>query len=509
MVESTPKFNLIDERWIPTRGYGLASLKDVFSSSLCLGLAGNAWQKIALFKLLLAIGQSAYSPANDQEWETLTDDHFGQKCIQYLEQHRDRFWLYGDNPFLQLPVVIGAAAQPLGAIMPDIATGNTSVLQDMQRFVDQTDAQKALLLVCLSGGALGGKKADNSFLLDVNYRGKQNDKGKASTGKPSPWISSGGYLHSFFVGDTVLSTVKLNLWTKQDIQKFVQFSNGFGTPPWEHMPSTENCEVAQTQKASLMGRLVPLCRFMLLDGQTLHYTEGISYLDHKDGMVDPTCAYRKAGKDFKMKWANAEKRPWREITSLLSFVSSTSTDDFTCQQLAITYPRAVRQAKPFSVWSGGIQVSYNAGEQYLSGSDDVVESTTLLPSPQDLNETWFIAFKYEVAELEKVLAQLRIKVSAYYKELTNQTSSAKAELAKAKVGKAEHAFWELIEPHFQALVDSADNLTDMAALRRKIASIATTVYDQSCPSDSARQIESWAKHKPNYYNYVSRQEAKK
>jgi CRISPR system Cascade subunit CasA len=154
-------------------------------------------------------------------------------------------------------------------------------------------------------------------------------------------------------------------------------------------------------------------------------------------------------------------------------------------------------------------VSYNAGEQYLSGSDDVVESTTLLPSPQDLNETWFIAFKYEVAELETVLAQLRIKVSAYYKELTNQTSSAKAELAKAKVGKAEHAFWELIEPHFQALVDSADNLTDMAALRRKIASIATTVYDQSCPSDSARQIESWAKHKPNYYNYVTRQEAKK
>jgi CRISPR system Cascade subunit CasA len=145
----------------------------------------------------------------------------------------------------------------------------------------------------------------------------------------------------------------------------------------------------------------------------------------------------------------------------------------------------------------------------MSGTDDVVESTTLLPSAHERNETWFVAFKFEVAELERVLAQLRIKVSSYYKDLTNQSSSGKAELAKAKVEKAEHAFWELIEPHFQALVDSADNLTDMAALRRKIASIATTVYDQYCPSDSARQIESWAKHKPNYYNYVSRQEAKK
>jgi CRISPR system Cascade subunit CasA len=509
MVDSTPKFNLIDERWIPTRGYGLASLKDVFSSSLCLGLAGNAWQKIALFKLLLAIGQSAYSPANDQEWETLTDDHFGQKCIQYLEQHRDRFWLYGNNPFLQLPVVIGATAQSLAALIPDVAAGNTSVLQDMQRFVDQTDAQKALLLVCLSGGALGGKKTDNKFLLDKQYRGKQNDKGNPSTGKPSPWLSGGGYLHSFFVGDSVVTTVRMNLWTSHDIKKFPQFSAGLGVAPWEKMPATEDCEVAKQLRASLMGRLVPLCRFMLLDGQSLHYTEGISHLDHKDGMVDPTCAYLQAGKKLKMKWANADRRPWREITSLLSFVSSTTTNDFTCQQLAITFPRLSRLDTNVGVWSGGIQVSFKAGEQFMSGTDDVVESTTLLPSANERNETWFVAFKFEVAELERVLAQLRIRVSSYYKDLTNQSSSGKAELAKAKVEKAEHGFWELIEPHFQALVDSADNLTDMAALRKTFASIAINVYDQSCPSDSARQIESWAKHKPNYYNYVTRQEAKK
>jgi CRISPR system Cascade subunit CasA len=275
------------------------------------------------------------------------------------------------------------------------------------------------------------------------------------------------------------------------------------------MPSTENCEVAKQLKASLMGRLVPLCRYMLLDGQSLHYTEGLSHLDHKDGMVDPTCAYLQAGKNLKMKWANADRRPWREITSLLSFVSSTTTNDFTCQQLAITFPRISSLDTNVGVWSGGIQVSFKAGEQFMSGTDDVVESTTLLPSAHERNETWFVAFKFEVAELERVLAQLRIKVSSYYKDLTNQSSSGKAELAKAKVEKAEHAFWELIEPHFQSLVDSADSLTDMATLRKRFASIAMNVYDQSCPSDSARQIESWAKHKPNYYNYVSRQEAKK
>lgn len=66
-----PRFNLVDEPWIPVVDVGLVSLKDIFTHSDYRGLGGNPVQKIALTKLLLAIAQTAFTPEDDEAWAEL------------------------------------------------------------------------------------------------------------------------------------------------------------------------------------------------------------------------------------------------------------------------------------------------------------------------------------------------------------------------------------------------------------------------------------------------------
>ena len=87
------KFNLIDEPWIPIVNVGQVSLKQVFTNADYKALGGNPIQKIAVIKLLLAIVQAAYTPADDEDWVALGADGMAQKCLNYLEKWHDRFWL--------------------------------------------------------------------------------------------------------------------------------------------------------------------------------------------------------------------------------------------------------------------------------------------------------------------------------------------------------------------------------------------------------------------------------
>ena len=120
----TPRYNLIDEAWIPVADRGKASLKEIFASRTCRALVGTPREKIALLKLLLAIAQAANTPADTPAWAALGPDGLGKACLDYLERWRDTFYLYGQRPFLQMPVE-RAKLFSYGHIMPEIATGNS------------------------------------------------------------------------------------------------------------------------------------------------------------------------------------------------------------------------------------------------------------------------------------------------------------------------------------------------------------------------------------------------
>jgi CRISPR system Cascade subunit CasA len=483
------RFNIVDENWIPVAGEGLVSLRRVFTDPGLKALGGSPVEKIALTKLLLAIAQTAYTPENDEEWARLGVKGMAEKALSYLEEKKDLFWLYGDRPFLQMPAISKAKAQNFSAVLPNVATGNTTVLVESQIEREMTDAEKALLLVFLTGFALGGKKADNSVVLSTGYKGKSNEKGNPSTAKPGPCLGFLGYLHNFLCGDSLCETIWLNLITQNRINEIAQFTKGTGSPPWERMPEGEDCQAAKELKQSLMGRLVPLCRFVLLSNEGIHYSEGILHPTHKDGGFDLSVAVD-FSRNPKAIWTDPEKRPWRQLTSLLSFFGTTGDRQFDCTQLRIGVLRARKSIPDFRLWSGGLRVRSNAGEQYVSGSDDFVESEIHLSSDW-LGEIWFALLKAEMEKLEEMANMIYGATLRYFRHL-------KAD-GKNEAALATNLFWQLSERKFQELIYACGDEIgkESSAMRRIFIDYANKAYNTYCPRETARQIEAWATSRPN------------
>jgi len=487
------RFNLIDEPWIPIVDVGRVSLRQLFSGADYRALGGNPVQKIALTKLLLAIAQSAYTSADNDAWAALGAEGLAHKCLIYLEQWHDRFYLYGEKPFLQMPAIKAAAVQNFGAVLAEVSTGNTTVLTQSQIEKDLTDADKALLVVQLMGFGLGGKKTDNSVVLSPGYQDKFNDKGKPSTGKPSASIGFLGFLHNYLQGKFLQETLWLNLFSTQQILELGIYPQGIGIAPWQQMPSGENCATAEALKSSLMGRLIPLSRFCLLAESGLHYSEGIAHSGYKEGVVDPSVSVDFSGKNAKAIWTDPEKRPWRLLTALLSFFSQIGNKGFDCYQLRLNMGRAIRQMPSIGIWSGGLRVSSNAGEQYVSGSDDFVESLIYLHS-SILGELWFANLQLEMDELDK-LSKIVYGATLNYFKSQNMESKEQA----AQVG---NLFWQLCERQFQALLDACVSAELALSMRPVFAHFVHKAYDSYCSKDTARQLDAWAKNRPNLSTYL-------
>ncbi len=490
------RFNLIDEPWIPVADKGRVGLKDIFTQPAYRTLGGNPVQKIAILKLLQAIAQAATTPQDLVAWQQLGWRGMADKVCSYLDQWHERFYLYGPAPFLQMPAIAKAAIKSFGTVQPDVATGNTTVLTQSQAEQPLDDGERALLLLTQMGFALGGKKTDNSVVLTPGYTGKSNDKGKPSTGKPGPSVAHMGLLHNYCLSTSLLESIWLNLFTEAEIADLTIYPSGLGTPPWEQMPVGEDCYLANQLKGSLMGRLVPLCRFCLLADEGLHYSEGIAHGNYKEGIFDPSVAIDISGKEPKARWVDPERRPWRELTSLLGFIGQ-GGKALECYQLKLALRKAKEQEAPFAIWSGGLRVSSNAGEQYASGSDDRVESLCWL-SPGQVNALWFSHLQGEISALDGVARTLYGGVMGYYKaQLMEGEPVAK---------QASNLFWQLCERQSQALIDGCDDATRRQQLRRQFAHYASHVFDQFCPHQTARQLDAWARAKPNLAPYLQQEQ---
>lgn len=489
-MENAPRrFNLIEEDWIPVVDVGRVSLRRIFADPSLRALGGNPIQKISLMKLLLAIAQAACTPKDDEEWKALGAGGLAEKALAYLDKNKDLFWLYGERPFLQMPAIVKAKIQGFGAVIPDVASGNTTVLLESEIERKISDSEKALLLVVISGFALSGKQPDNKVILSDGYAGK------SASGKPGPALGFLGYLHSFLAGPTLKETLWLNLVTEHQLAEMANFTAGLGEPPWEKMPLGENCECAKRLKNSYMGRLVPLSRFCLLAGDGLHYSEGIAHPSHKEGAFDLSIAVD-SSKDMKAIWADPEKRPWRQLTALLSFLGAEQQQRVDCRQLRFGIQRARNSVSSIGIWSGGLRVKYTAGEQKVAGRNDYVESEIWFDA-QWLGEKWFLHLQTEMGVLEEMAKSTYGAVLGYGGHLKMD--------GRKHAAQASNLFWQLAERKFQELVDACYEPKEDAtvALRRTFVGYANQAYDAYAPRETARQLEAWAAHRPNMGKYLA------
>lgn len=478
------RYNLVDEAWIPVATRGRVSLRQVFEDSDLPALGGNPMQMIAVLKPLLAVAQAAATPRDDGEWLAMGAQGMAQKCLVYLKAHHDDFWLYGSRPFLQLEACTGAERKSYGTILPEVASGNTTLVTGFQIEPELDDAEKALALLVELCLGLGGKKADSRLVLSSGYE-------KKASACAGPALCYKGLLHSFLLGKNVIETVWFNMLTQEDIDSQKQWENGLGTPPWEEMPRGENDETAVKLRASLMGRLVPMARFCLLEDEGIRFTEGIVHPDYQSFMVDPSMSMDASEKKPKMLWADPEKRPWRELPALLSFLDSQDVESgFLCLGLQKGVARARKSGlESVGVWSGGVRVSSQAGEQFLSGGDDMVASEVWLAC-NDLSSTWFRAFSGAMGRLDKTASGLYSAVNGYWKATGMDRQND--DRARAVSGR----FWQMVEPLAQDIIRDCENSGAMEALFRRCQAIASGLYDEACPHGTARQFEQWARHRP-------------
>lgn len=488
------RFNLIDEAWIPVVDVGLVSLRDVFQNSGYRQLNGNPAEKMALMKLLLAIGQAAVTPVDEIEWRDFGSAGLAKQCLDYLEHWHDRFYLFGDRPFLQIPAIKTAEEKPFSAVMLGMANGNNTVLWHSQMPRDISDAEKAKTLVVQMSMALGSKRCDNTVTLSNGYPGKK------ATAKPGEGIGYMGYLHSLLMGESLQATIWLNLLTHQRINQTNMFPGGIGVAPWESMPQGEDCLVAQALRNSLMGRLLPLCRFCLLTDKGLHYSEGLAHANYKEGVVDPTVSVNYSGKEPKVLWADPDKRPWRELTSLLSFLDQNSIVGVQNLQIRTGLERLSNLDGEFCVWSGGVKVTGNAGDQSVKGADDFVESVVWL-NKRSIDDIWFLQLKSEMDDLSGLAKGLYGRVIGFFKEMNG--------IGKNQAARATNQFWQLCERDFQTLVFNCqpgeEEAQQRIQLRRRFAAYVHSAYDQACAKETAKQIDAWAQHRPNLAKYLKQE----
>jgi len=485
---TNPEFNLIENGWIPIPGeHDPQSLREVFTRKELKGLAGNPVEKIVILRLLLAIAHAAVELPDRKAWLALTPEKLAKQCLAYLEQWHDRFNLYGEKPFLQFPALAKGKLSTIAATQVSVATGNKVVLTSWNVAQDCDDAGKVRVLLRQSCFGCSGKRYDQDLSLASGLV-------KKSTGKSGTLTGFLGYLHSYLLGDTLLETLRNNLLCADEIAEFNVFSGGVGRPFWEEMPVSENCRRAEELLSTYQGQLFPLDKFLLLKDDGIVMTDGIAYPTHKTGLADPALTLWSDGKDGKALWCSTEKKPWRELVALLGFFDVQQGRKTPWLLYCGLAGLAKSDAGTRAFWTGGMRVSSNAGEQYLSGTDDYVESEFRI-SVSDSMDTRFYAFRSMIEVLDDYAKRLYVAVSGYYREL----QSVQGEIASGAVRK----FWELLEQRSQGIIDlafgeEAASDESIAAEQKHWQRIVFQIYNESCPNITARQLTAWVKCTPNF-----------
>jgi CRISPR system Cascade subunit CasA len=489
------RFNLVEEDWIPVAGQGRVSLRRIFTDKSLKSLGGTSIQKISVLKFLLAIAQAAYTPKDDDEWKKMGAEGMAQKCLDYLDEKRELFWLYGEKPFLQYPILATkktVKGEPITRRIrfrrdiPDMPWANDTILFDLQSEIRFSDAEFAIFLISLMNYSLGGKRVANIGPLNPEY------SGKTITGKsgPSQGSSVKGFLNTHLISDSVQMTIFLNVWTKDRITNSGFWTSPSTVPAWDPLPMHENDKIAMALINSLMGSLCALSRFVLLEDEGMIYCEGLQYPNHKEGRREPFFSWNT---EEKFLWVNPEKKPWRNFISLLHTPMGKANDGFHCPQIDFFWNRSREVADTIGIWSGGLKVSANSGDHSVKQKDDYFESMFLVNSNQ-AGELWFTALTQSVDVFEGLSKILYSSMNAYQKTLKLQNPDL--------ISKAIYQYWELAEPLFQKLIIICEDESKSSAIHKDLALIVLDLFNQFCPNRTARQMSAWAKHSPRLGKYL-------
>lgn len=457
-------------------------------------MAGNPIEKISILKFLIAIVQAACTPANDKEWLEYTQEDISSKVLSYLETYKNKFCLYGANPFLQMPTLKSfIKAKTLlpkkkSGFLPTGTTENTTLYLDSQKTRPCSDADNAVFLICLSGFGRGGKQPTNKVVLSENFT-------KKTSSAAGPFLDKRGLLHNFLIGKTILETIWLNIVCLDEAKKL--YPAGVGTPPWEEIPLSETCETAERLKTSLMGRLVPLSRFCLLSENTeqayknlVYCTEGVLHASYSKGIDDSTIldpnmlsVANIKFKKVRAVYSDPSQKPWLTLTSNAN---------------SLPIKHISRSAYPSVIlWFGGLKISSTAGEQTVSGSDDFVESEIVIN--KDFN-----IINDNLESLKLLIKNLTNTLDNFFKDVgIVQKQKLKIKIGNNTTGLAINDFCQLVEKYFKKLIIvNTEDDDAIIKIKKEIGKSAESIYNIYCFKKKSRSIDFYTKRLITLKKYI-------
>ena len=477
--------NLTIDPWIPSvmpdGTKNIVSLRDAFGKAAEIrDLACDPPQRIALMRLLICITQAGLDgPEDEKDWFECKD-RIADKALNYLDKWRDRFELFGDNPFMQIPrlTVADGNLKPLDELDCRLARGHMSVLFDHEASPEGRDLshdQLALALLTLLNFSPEGKLGQ-SIWNRITY---------SDSTFAAPCIN---YAHTFVRAGDLLSTIHFNLLTKKgQVTGVSHLPNGvWGQPVWEKFPHDVNDKTAfKNAGNSYLGRLVPLSRFVSL-AETSSRRCIIGPI-HKDYRIDHLPAFREP-------WATVVRRKdretylrldkakhmWRELGSLLSLQK---TDVGNSGSLSLCNLRDYFNRFPeksVDLWVGGLKCSKGKFEDMLEWVFSI--------DPGLLKEETMKKHTAGIGLAEEGEGALIKAVKAYFPILKVNAKSTPTPMAR-------QYFWDELNQQYSILQQTAENSSarlgdEWYAL---VLNAAKRAYLLVCPRQTPRQIEAYAR----------------
>jgi hypothetical protein len=282
------KFNLIDEKWIPTN-IGWASIKDCFIDNNIYQAGRTSTEKICFIKFLLAIAQATDDYEYNEDIYDMTISEFKDKILNYLDNHYEDFYFYGDKPFLQFNQYLNYEKNgknffiKINTIDETVCSGDNSIVHDSQFKICYSDIEKAIQLIvnlgapCIQKIYSGKKPIIFTSTLDYIKSPKKDGKQSVNVFK-GLFNNYEGLLHSFVTGKSILETAYVNLISCEDLEHINKNITEIGKPPWEINNLVEDHEYKNTY----YSYLIPMNRFILFfedDDENCFYSDGIYYDD--------------------------------------------------------------------------------------------------------------------------------------------------------------------------------------------------------------------------------------
>ena len=351
------------------------TLREAFEPGV-QNLTGSPMTRLVQLKFLTAVATAAVRPELKtlQSRRALTPGSISRAALAYLDAHADLFDLDGEKPFLQCPEAKRAKTQPATLMLIGGISGNTPAIcaDSLPRLM--TDAERIMSVLFAVVCAPGGKKFDPAF--------KENpaEKRAVKTAPVPPALGLTGSVHAVPLGDTLLDTILLNLFSEEELKGIPLYGGGIGEAPWEKRPRQFDAAYPWT----LMGRLVPMVRCALLEGGQLHLGMGVIPVPVEEGAADPTVTIRPDAskkKGFAVLGFSGSRPTWQRAMDALGMrfaekpentVEWTEPDALVLKRLELADPAAGnedRRRLRRIDFCGELLTTRPTGDQFMSGMD--------------------------------------------------------------------------------------------------------------------------------------------